>query len=197
MADNVDTLVKTILNWYHGERLIIGVDGLSRAGKTTVVRGIKQGIIEEGKDVCVFHIDDHIVQRNKRYGTGFAQWYEYYNLQWDVAYLRHELFEKLRTAPEINLGFYDSQQDGIVTKTVTVPGDSIAIVEGVFLQRKEWRQFFDVIVYLDCPRETRFQRESANTREQIGKFKERYWKAEEHYLETVDPLSNADMIIGS
>ncbi|GMA63038.1 hypothetical protein GCM10025859_34780 [Alicyclobacillus fastidiosus] len=107
------------------------------------------------------------------------------------------VFEKLRDAPEINLPFYDSERDEAVSKTVVIPGGCIVIIEGVFLQREEWRQFFDFVVYLDCPRETRFKRESASTREQIEKFKTRYWKAEDHYLEIVRPLSNADMIISS
>lgn len=197
MTGNYDKLVSVILERYCGERLIIGVDGLSRAGKTTVVSLLQQGIIETGKDVCVFHIDDHIVERKKRYDTGFSQWQEYYNFQWDVGYLRQNLFGKLRDALEIDLPFYDSERDEITMRMVVIPSDCIVIMEGVFLQREEWRQFFDFVVYLDCKRETRFQSESARTREQIEKFKTRYWKAEDHYLETVSPLSNADMIISS
>lgn len=197
MAGNVDTLVRTILNRYDGERFIIGVDGLSRAGKTTVVAEIRQMLIEDEQNVCVFHIDDHIVERKKRYDTGFPQWHEYYNFQWDVGHLQKELFERLRNAREINLPFYDSERDETANKTVVIPSGCIVIIEGVFLQREEWRHFFDFVVYLDCSRETRFQRETARTQEQIEKFNTRYWKAEDHYLETVRPLSNAHMIISS
>lgn len=197
MAGSVDAFVRAVLNRYDGERLIIGVDGLSRAGKTTVVGEVLLRVRKEKKNVRVFHIDDYIVERKKRYDTGFADWYEYYNLQWDVGYLRQELFVRLRHAPEINLPFYDSERDETASKTVVMPRDCIVIVEGVFLQREEWRQFFDFVAYLDCPRETRFQRESVRTREQIDKFKARYWKAEDHYLEMVRPLSKADMIISS
>jgi len=137
------------------------------------------------------------VERKKRNGTGFAQWHEYYKLQWDVGYLRRKLFEKLRDAPEISLPFYDSERDETANKTVIVPDNCIVVVEGVFLQRPEWREFFDFVVYLDCPRATRFERESASIREQVDKFKTRYWKAEDHYLDTVRPLSNADLVISS
>lgn len=135
MTSNVDTLVRVILDRYDGERLIVGIDGLSRAGKTAVVSELQQRIIETGKDVCVFHIDDHIVQRMKRYDTGFTQWHEYYNLQWDVGYLRQELFERLRDASEVNLPFYDAERDETASKTVVIPVGSIVIIEGVFLQR--------------------------------------------------------------
>lgn len=159
MPGDIDTLVTSILNRRAGDRFVVGIDGLSRAGKTTAVDKIQQRLIENNKSVCVFHIDDHIVERKKRNGTGFAQWHEYYKLQWDVGYLRRKLFEKLRDAPEISLPFYDSERDETANKTVIVPDNCIVVVEGVFLQRPEWREFFDFVVYLDCPRATRFERE--------------------------------------
>jgi uridine kinase len=65
---------------------------------------------------------------------------------------------------------------------VLIPNDCVVIIEGVFLQRKEWREFFDYIVYLDCPRETRFLREGEIVKGNIEKFRNRYWKAEDYYL---------------
>jgi uridine kinase len=147
--------------------------------------------------VYVFHIDDHIVERKRRYNTGFEEWQEYYDLQWDVVELRRELFEKLRHTPDINVPFYNSEQDETANRTVVTPHDCIVNVEGVFLQRQEWRQFLDFVVYLDCLRATRFQRESTSTRQQIVKFQRRYWKAEDHYLAKANPLSSADMVINS
>lgn len=149
------------------------------------------------KDVCIFHIDDHIVERKKRYHTGREEWYEYYNLQWDIEYLRENLFEKARNNSEVKLPFYNAELDKQITNTVLIPIDCVVIIEGVFLQRIEWREFFDYIVYLDCPRETRFLREEESTRSNIEKFRTRYWKAEDHYLDAICPLVNADMIIKS
>lgn len=47
---------------------IVGIDGLSGAGKTTFLKRIKQALINNCK-VATFHLDDHIVKRNKRYWT--------------------------------------------------------------------------------------------------------------------------------
>ena len=44
----------------------------------------------------IFHIDDHIVERNKRYHTGYEEWYEYYYLQWDIAYLQKKFFKSYK-----------------------------------------------------------------------------------------------------
>lgn len=190
-------MIDTILKRYVTNRLILGIDGLSRSGKTTFVDELNNRLIQEKKTVCIFHIDDHIVERKHRYNTGFESWYEYYNLQWDVELIRNQFFSKLNHAEAIELPFYNSALDKVEIKSVHIPSNCMVIVEGVFLQRPEWRDFFDFILYLDCPKDTRFERESASTRENIEKFRSRYWKAEDYYLESVDPIANADMIINS
>ena len=194
---NSDKVMEIILNHYVNNRFVLGIDGLSRSGKTTLVEELRQRLIQYQKPVCIFHIDDHIVERKKRYDTGFEQWYEYYNLQWDVEFLREHLFAKLHHAHEVILPFYNSALDELETRTVTIPTDCIVIVEGVFLQRQEWRGFFDFVVYLDCPRDKRFERESATARENVEKFELRYWKAEDFYLDSVRPFAIADMVLSS
>ncbi|WP_127530109.1 kinase [Paenibacillus kobensis] len=192
-----DKVIDTVLNRYVNNRLILGIDGLSRSGKTTFVTELRNRLIQYQKPICIFHIDDHIVERKNRYDTEFEQWYEYYNLQWDVELLRNQLFSKLNHAVVVELPFYNSVLDKLEIKTVTIPINCILIVEGVFLQRPEWRDFFDYIVYLDCPRDKRFERESASAKENIEKFRSRYWKAEDFYWDSIAPLTNADMIISS
>ncbi|WP_127587927.1 kinase [Paenibacillus koleovorans] len=192
-----DKIMDAILSRFVNNRLILGIDGLSRSGKTTFVTELRKRLSQYQKPFCIFHIDDYIVERKKRYDTEYDQWYEYYNLQWDVELLREQLFSKLNHAEVISLPFYNSALDKLEIKTVTISRNCILIVEGVFLQRPEWRDFFDFILYLDCPRDKRFERESASARENIEKFRSRYWKAEDFYLDSVTPLANADMVISS
>lgn len=90
------------------------------------------------KAVCVFHLDHHIVERTKRYHTGFEEWYEYYELQWDVDSLREHLFSKIRKCSEVNITFYSNDLDTHTMKNVLLPNDCVVIIEGVFLQREEW-----------------------------------------------------------
>lgn len=141
------------------------------------------------------HMDDHIVDRNRRYDTGYESWYEYYALQWEIEALRENLFSKLRWSDEITLKFYNCDVDERVTKTIYILPECVIIVEGIFLQRPEWREFLDFCIYLDCPRETRFARESADAQTKLDKFSQRYWKAEDYYLETVRPMERADFVI--
>ncbi|MFD3448827.1 kinase [Microbacteriaceae bacterium 4G12] len=193
MENNVVALLEIVKNRCDN-RFVLGIDGLSRSGKTTLVNKLSQNL--QGKfPLYIFHIDDHIVERKKRYHTGYEEWYEYYNLQWDIDWLRENFFGQLRDANQLTLPFYDSASDTQILKNVTLPNRCVIIVEGVFLQRKEWRNFYDFVVYLDCPREKRFLRESDNTQKQLTKFENRYWKAEEFYLNTELPEENANLVL--
>jgi uridine kinase len=178
-----------------GEQLVVAIDGLSRAGKTTLVKKLGNLLKKMDRSYYILHIDDFITERSKRYNTGNDEWYEYYTLQWDVPWLEEHLFNKLPGSRILSLPFYDSETDRQVLKEVEIGHVSVIILEGVFLLREQWRNAFDYAVYLDCPRDVRFSRESSSTQENLQKFKQRYWKAEDFYLETVSPMDKADLII--
>ncbi|WP_138495280.1 kinase [Paenibacillus pinistramenti] len=186
---------RKLLELNQSNRLIIGLDGLSRSGKTTYVKSLLKEGWEAPKEIRIFHLDDHIETKSKRYNTGNEEWREYYYCQWNVHDLRARLFEKLHEDDEVNLHYYEPELDKQYLKTVRIPDQCVIIIEGVFLQRPEWRAFLDYVIYLDCPREVRFLREAADTRNNIQKFKDRYWKAEDYYLETVRPQEIADFTI--
>jgi uridine kinase len=167
--------------------MLLGIDGLSRSGKTTFVTKLERYFKTLGYRSVTFHIDDYIEPRNRRYDTGHAEWFEYYFLQWDTAKLKEDLFEKVKEGVKLDQGSPNGES----------PVADVVIIEGVFLQRKEWREVFDRMIYLDCAKEVRFHRESTETQKKIKKFEDRYWKAEEHYLENVRPVEKADVVIES
>ncbi|MEK4469164.1 MULTISPECIES: kinase [Bacillus] len=187
--------IMKVIKEHKDERFILGIDGLSRSGKTTLVKELEADMKQSGIPFHIFHIDDHITERNKRYNTGFAEWYEYYNLQWDIEWLQRNFFWKLQSDIQVQLPFYHDETDICEMKEIQLPLVGVIIVEGVFLQRKEWRNFFHYMVYLDCSRETRFLRESEETQKNLPKFQRRYWKAEEYYLEAELPRDRADLVV--
>ncbi|KLA31670.1 kinase [Bacillus cereus] len=184
-----------VMKKHKENRFILGIDGLSRSGKTTFVTNLKENMQQESIPFHIFHIDDHIVERNKRYHTGYEEWYEYYYLQWDIESLRQKFFQKLQNETKLKLPFYNNETDSSEMKKVQIPIVGVIVIEGVFLQRKEWREFFHYMVYLDCPRETRFLRESEETQKNLSKFENRYWKAEDYYLESETPQKRANLVI--
>lgn len=199
--DYLDNLIRQINEEYekHMEKrpFIVAIDGLSGAGKTTLVKHLKRIL----KNVVVIHIDDHIVERSKRYNTGHEQWFEYYQLQWDTKFLTEQLFLKIRqNVSSLKLPFYQKEEDTQYDYTINLSECSIVIVEGIFLLRDEWKSFYDYIVFLDCPKEMRYarviQRDTyiGNIDERVNKYTKRYWPAEEYYLEKQKPMERAHYI---
>lgn len=201
-GETAEILYNQFLNRPNTNRpLIVGIDGLGGAGKTTFVKEVKQELRGCNCEVRIFHLDEHIVERNKRYHTGYEEWYEYYNLQWDIAEILNSLLTPLHNSDHINLSFYDKSTDSISHRQIEVYTNSIVLIEGIFLQRNEWKSVFDYVIYLNCPFELKKNR-ALNRDSYIGdyhdrlkKYTERYWPAEKHYLDTINPISIADLVI--
>lgn len=179
---------------------LVALDGLGGAGKTVLAEKLDTGLKLKDK-LIVIHLDDYIVKRANRYHTGKEEWYEYYFLQWDAAMIRENLLFQLHMSPStITLPFYEKEKDQLKPKTIQIPDEAIIIMEGVFLQRPEWRVFYDVIIYLDCPKEIRhqrvLQRDSylGDRQERLEKYTKRYWPAEDYYVKTIRPEQTADIV---
>lgn len=202
--DHYKQIRQNILNHYQNHQLsrpfIVAIDGLSGAGKTTFVNQLKS----ELDTILVIHIDDHIVERKKRYETGHEQWYEYYQLQWDTVFLEEQLYKKIhQNERQLYIPFYDKDGDTCTYRTIHLSSYPIIIIEGVFLLREEWENYYDYIVFLDCPKEIRYERVLqrdtyiGNVTERLKKYQERYWAAEDYYVNKQSPLKIAHSIFKS
>ncbi len=178
---------------------IVAIDGLGGAGKTTFVKELVS-MLENACTIHVLHIDDYIVESEKRYNTGYEEWYEYYYLQWDIAYIKYCFSKIHKDYQELTLPFYNRETNTIINMQSVFPPNSILLIEGVFLQRHEWEQFYDYTVFLECSLEIRKERvlkRDSYIGDELAilkKYKQRYWMAEQYYLEKESPLQKANII---
>ncbi|WP_050614891.1 kinase [Bacillus testis] len=186
---------KTIMSFEKESRFIVGLDGLSRSGKTTIASEVASLLAQSNKQVYLFHIDDFITVKKERYHTGYEEWYEYYQLQWNADWLRKHLFQSLKTETNLVLPHYRAELDEIEMVNHELPKKCIVLIEGIFLQRTEWSDCFDYMFYVDCPRTERFLREKEEVQVKVEKFRRRYWKGEDYYLNQIKPFHKADFII--
>ncbi|SES30947.1 kinase [Psychrobacillus sp. OK032] len=183
---------------------IIGIDGLGGAGKTTITETITKELTFAGQKVLVIHIDDLIEEREKRYNTGHSEWYEYFWLQWDVQGIKEKLFEAVHEKlNHLHLKFYDKDNDRCYMENINIEQCNVILIEGIFLQRREWKGFFDYLIYLDCPKNVRservLQRDTyiGNINERLKKYERRYWTGEDYYLKEINPIQSADIVLNS
>ncbi|SDZ20277.1 uridine kinase [Evansella caseinilytica] len=183
---------------------IVGIDGLGGAGKTTFVNKLQQTVKTRNCEAVILHLDDYIVETRKRYDTGHDEWYEYYYFQWDIQLLEAELFQKLHdNSSDLTLPLYERSTDTVIAEELELPPATVVLIEGVFLQRKEWREYFDFVIFIDCTPEARAERVLnrdlyiGDYQTRLKKYKQRYWQAEDYYMNSENPKSGADYIYSS
>lgn len=182
---------------------IVGIDGLGGAGKSTIVNSLKLQLEKENYTTYILHIDDFIHPKHIRYDSTKEEWYCYYNIQWRYDYLVEEILSPIKKGNEINkvIELYDKENDKYILQSLYIPHGSILILEGVFLQRKELRNYLDFVIYLDVPQEVRLNRvlvrdSYIGSLEDIkNKYQRRYFPAENKYLLEYCPIENADFVL--
>ncbi|MBU5427449.1 hypothetical protein KQI41_13740 [Tissierella pigra] len=197
-------LLDKIIKIYNPEKtLIIGIDGLGGSGKSTIVDSLKLQLSNRNYNTFILHIDDFIYPKNIRYNESKEEWNCYYNIQWRYDYLIKEILMPIRQGIEIHkeIEIYDKDNDVYILEQIKIPQGSILLLEGIFLQRKDIREYFDCVIYLDVPKEVRLNR-VVNRDKYIGdsediklKYERRYFPAEDKYIEEYCPMENADFIL--
>ena len=177
---------------------LIGIDGLGGSGKTMYAYKLQQQL--EGS--VILHLDDFIHKKEVRYNENYEEWYCYYHLQWRYDYLIQKLLLPLKSGLDVNetIEVYNRETDSYMLRKIEIPVGTTVIIEGVFLQRPELRPYFETVIYLELDKETRLQRISdrdiymGNKEEIALKYEQRYFPAEEKYIEQCNPLALADVV---
>ena len=92
---------------------------------------------------------------------------------------------------------YDWEHDRLA-EWHAVPVGGVVIIEGVYSTRSELAAWYDVTIWLECPREIRLARGIARNGESIREIWEEDWMvAEDLYIQHQHPDLRADMIIDS
>ncbi|WP_338653318.1 uridine kinase [Sporosarcina psychrophila] len=178
--------------------VLIGIDGLGGSGKTMYAYKLQQQL--EGS--VILHLDDFVHKKEVRYNENYEEWYCYYHLQWRYDYLIQKLLLPLKSGLDVNetIEVYNRETDSYILREIEIPAGTTVIIEGVFLQRPELRPYFEIVVYLELDQETRLKRITdrdiymGNKKEIALKYDQRYFPAEEKYIEQCNPLALADIV---
>ncbi|WP_312908832.1 hypothetical protein [Tissierella praeacuta] len=200
----MEELMNKIIGKYDsGKTIIVGIDGLGGAGKSAITELLKTQLQNSNYYPVVLHIDDFIYPRYIRYDEFKEEWYCYYNIQWRYDYLIKEILLPVREGIEIDkqVELYEKENDLYILEQIKIPQGSILLIEGIFLQRKEIKEYFDYMVYVELPKDIRLSR-VINRDTYIGddkdiklKYERRYFPAEDKYIKDYCPAENADFVL--
>lgn len=157
---------------------IVGIDGRSGAGKTTLVEQLA-GVLERRHDVVVFHLEDLYP------GWG--------GLARGMGMYLHDVLEPLRRGEDAHWTAWDWLTDGPGTPRLTRAAE-VVLVEGVGACHGAARELLNTSVWVELPETLRKKRALARDGATYEKFWDVWAEQEDAYL-AADPVwEQADIL---
>src|SRR5699024_1764954 len=204
MARSMEDVIKRMIGHNDSKKgLIIGIDGLGGAGKTTYARSLKARLEMRDMHVVLLHMDDFIHPKRIRYNREKAEWFCYYNIQWRYDYMIESIFTPLQSGRSIHQtsGCYDKVNDSYRNQRIHITKDTVLIIEGILIELPLLSTYFEFVLFFNIEEEKSLQRVH-NIDTYIGnrshikeKYERRYFQAEEKYVDECSPHSKADYVV--
>jgi len=169
--------------------LLIGIDGCGASGKSTFSKTLRA----LAPKISVIQMDDFFLPSNQRLAREIAA--QQIGADFDWPRVRSEVLEPLRSDKPGRFQRYDWDNDQLA-EWHEIPIGGIVIVEGIYSTRRELSEFYDLKIWVECPRDLRLARGIQRDGEDARPVWEQDWMpAEDLYLKTHKPFDYADLII--
>lgn len=182
-------------------RLLIGVDGVDGAGKTTFAQAWVDALQAAGASAQRVGLDGFLAPRAVRHRRGRDSPEGFYLDSYDLAAFFDAVVAPLRAGGEgiIIPARYDvSIEAPVCPAPLAIPAGGIVIVDGMFLHRAQLRDVWDYSVVLDVPfTETcrRMALRDGGPPDPDDPRNARYVGGQRIYLATDDPARRADALV--
>src|SRR6266496_2644964 len=160
-AELLDHLSAILLGLRTEKPKLVAIDGRSAAGKTTLADELALNVRMQGRPVLRCSIDDfhppgHKYRSRERPYTPIS----YYEEGYDYATFQTCVLDPVRYGGRpCRLAYWDSFNDVAFPECWTnVPSGAIVIIDGIFLLRPEFRQYWDYTIWLQIDWETMIER---------------------------------------
>jgi len=157
-----------------GTNVRVAVDGIDAAGKTTLADELAGVLERRSLPIARISEDDYLRPRAERYARG-------------------------ELSPE---GYFlDSfDHDALHAAVLAAPAGALVVVDGVFLQRPELADCWDVVVFVSVRPEEALRRALERDRGRFGRateerYRRRYQPGQELYRRAVRPRERADLVL--
>ena len=168
--------------------VLIGVDGCGGSGKSTFARELSEAL----KPAPIIPFDDFYKPAHER-----MQGKKPHEIGWqfDWRRLETEVLAPLESNGYAHYRKYDWNTDSLA-EIRTVRAESPIIIEGVYTLRPELLPYYDLRLWIECPKEIRLRRGIERDGEQARSQWENDWmREEERYVLSCNPHQRAERII--
>jgi uridine kinase len=159
---------------------------------------LKAYLKSKGYPTQAIHVDDFHNPKAIRY-AGDDQAYNYFNKSFNINLIIEKLLSPLQKKRPVSLKIMtlNWETDKYENKReYAIKQDTIVILEGVFLFRKELAPYIDYKIFLDIPfDESKKRAIERDPQAIVSKYNVKYLPAQVKYLQEYPPPLIADMII--
>lgn len=195
-----------------GLRVLVGIDGASGTGKSTLADELTGLLVAAGRVVVRSTIDSFHRPRAERYRRGVTSAEGYYRDSHDLDAVRRDLLDPFRAGhATVATAVFDEPSDQpCQVMRDGIPPEAVLVFDGLFLHRPELVDHWDVSMFLlaDRRREAAWQAylgrglpedPEARATEVAARIararRERYTEGQALYEAEADPRGRADLVI--
>ena len=184
--------------------LLVGVSGIDGCGKGYVARQLQAHLALHGVISAIVNVDGWLNLPEKRFDQSAPAENFYENaIRFD------EFFKKLviplrdRRSVHLIADFMEETASHYRKHTYDVMDVSVVLVEGIFLFKPQYRNYFDLAIWIDCSFPTALARAIARAQEglspakTIAAYDTIYFPAQRIHLAQDKPQENADVIFAN
>jgi len=197
----LETLVENILAIRNDRPLLVAIDGIDAAGKTTLAKELADKLRASGPPVIESSIDGFHNPRAIRYKRGSESPEGYYRDSFNTAALKILLLDPLKTGDlRYKPKAFDYTIDrGIISTFMEADSGSILIFDGVFTHQPALREYWDYSIYLHINEEESIRRgvsrNPGDEKEARRRYMVRYIAGQRLYNSEAEPKKHADIVI--
>lgn len=180
--------------------VLVAVDGADGAGKTVFADALGAQLAAAGRPVVRATADDFHHPRAHRHALGRTA-STVWERSFDLDAFRRALLDPWRRGPgsAYRRRWHDLATDAHLDEPpVPVPDRGVLLVDGVFTQRPELADAWDLVVWLEVPAEVRVARmaeRDGTVADVTHADQQRYLGAQRIYREACDPVGSADVVV--
>jgi uridine kinase len=199
----MQTLADAVVSLQRPHSVRVAIDGIDNAGKTVLADELAALVERRGRPVLRASIDGFHRPRAERLRRGALSAPGYFYDSFDYEALRRCLLEPLGPGGDMacRTAVFDLDADrAIESAPIAVSADAVLVFDGVFLQRSELGDCWDLVVFVEISFEEALRRARHRDRKRFWgelevRYLKRYLPGQRIYLEQCRPAEHADFVV--
>jgi len=203
--NSINEVVRKILEWRtkipNTRSLLVGISGIDGCGKGYLASQLQAHLALHGVIPAVLNVDGWLNLPQKRFDQSAPAMNFYENaIRLDQFFSHLVLPLRDRRSIHLEADFVEETASDYRKHTYDYKDVSVVLVEGIFLFKPQYREYFDLAIWIDCSFPTALARaidraqEGLSPAHTIAAYDTIYFPAQRIHLAQDKPRENADLI---